>query len=107
MIVRLIPKWHIGSIVRSNFLTPHSHPSGFYWDNQSSRTLTSANNLQMSNIQYKVAFTLGHFTQYASSFHNISNIFAYLKHNNFLHKADQCEHGLITITGSKQAYLGR
>ena len=39
----------------------------------------------------KVAFTLVHFTQYASSFHYKINIFAYLKHNNLLRKTDQCE----------------
>ena len=34
------------------FLKPHFHPNGFYWGNQCSRTLTPANSMQVSIMQY-------------------------------------------------------
>ena len=33
------------------FNNPHSQPSGFYWSHECSWTLTSANRMQVSNIQ--------------------------------------------------------
>ena len=34
------------------FLKPHSHPSGFYWGHQCSWTLTPANSMQVSIMQF-------------------------------------------------------
>ena len=37
---------------RSVFIFTHSHPSGFHWGHQCSWTLTSANSMQVSNIEF-------------------------------------------------------